>query len=288
MKTRPTLLIISHYFAPSPLVGAKRFSFLTREFTRLGFDVQVISNEILESPHGREDNSLPVHGTVHRVRNPLELPTKFPGKVHGWRRALSSAFGRLLAPVGIDYFWAGAAARKALEVVRNLPSGPRNGIVIATSPPHAALIAGARVARRLGWPLVLDYRDPWSAYEWPEWHRGGWVQKIGRKIEARLVRRSCARVLNTPSMRQWFERTFPNAPSARNYAIPNGFDAVEQQSDPPADGTMRIVHAGDIYGSRSLVPLLRASSSPVTVAVKAPRLRQVVSQSVVARYSSCP
>ena len=30
------------------------------------------------------------------------------------------------------------------------------------------------------------------------------------------------------------------------------------RAEPPLEGTMQIVHAGDIYGSRSLVPLLRA------------------------------
>jgi glycosyltransferase involved in cell wall biosynthesis len=257
MNNRPTLLVISHYFAPSPLVGAKRFSFLTRELTRQGFDVHVIANEIRESPHGREDHSLPVHGTVHRVANPFELRIWPNIPVSRWRRLASHILGRLLAPVGLDYFWGGAAERKAMEVARSLPPGTP-GIVIATSPPHSALIAGARVARRLGWPLVLDYRDPWSAYEWPEWHRGGFAQEVSRRIEARLVRRSAARVLNTPSMRQWFERTFPSAPPERNFVIPNGFDAVERQAHPPEDGVMRIVHAGDIYGSRSLVPLLRA------------------------------
>jgi glycosyltransferase involved in cell wall biosynthesis len=59
-------------------------------------------------------------------------------------------------------------------------------------------------------------------------------------------------------MRQWFERTFPSAPSTRNFVIPNGFDAVESRARPSDEGVMRIVHAGDIYGSRSLVPLLRA------------------------------
>ena len=34
MRARPTLLIVSYHFAPSPLVGAKRFSFLAREFSR--------------------------------------------------------------------------------------------------------------------------------------------------------------------------------------------------------------------------------------------------------------
>ena len=87
MSARPTLLIISYHFAPSPLVGAKRFSFLTREFTRQGFDVHVISNELRESAHGREDRTLPLHGTTAHAglrRPPRVLPPpgqrNLPGK----------------------------------------------------------------------------------------------------------------------------------------------------------------------------------------------------------------
>jgi glycosyltransferase involved in cell wall biosynthesis len=250
MSHRPTLLIVSYHFAPSPLVGAKRFSFLAREFARLGYDVHVITNGIGESPHGREDGSLPICGTVHRVDAPFEVPLKGGG----WFRRLANALlRRILAPVGMDYFWARAATRKALAVARKLP----RGVVIATSPPHAALIAGARVARRLRWPLILDYRDPWSAYDWPEWHRGWISQWFARRIEGALVRGSAARVLNTPSMRDWFEESFPHAPVAGNFVIPNGFDPVPSTHAPPP-GPTEIVHAGEIYGSRSLVPLLRA------------------------------
>jgi len=251
MNQRPTLLIVSYYFAPSPLVGAKRFSFLTREFTRQGFDVHIVANELRDSVHGREDHSLPLHGKVHRVANPLELPLKGGGP---WRRLVNAFFRRVLAPVGSDYFWAGAATRKALKVARGLPPG----VVIATSPPHAALIAGERIARTLGWPLILDYRDPWSAYDWPAWHRGGLSQRLSARIEARLIRHSVARVLNTPSMRQWFERKFATAAVTRNYVIPNGFDTRPVQAEPAEDGVLRVVHAGEIYGSRSLVPFLRA------------------------------
>jgi glycosyltransferase involved in cell wall biosynthesis len=251
MSTRPTLLIVSYHFAPSPLVGAKRFSFLTREFTRQGFDVHVVTNEIGESPHGREDHSLPVQGTLHRVPNPLPLPLQGKG---WWRRLANAFFSRFLAPVGREYFWARAATRKAVEVGGKLSPG----VVIATSPPHAALIAGARIARKLGWPLVLDYRDPWSAYDWPQWHRGGLTQWLGRRIESRLVRQSAARVLNTPNMREWFEESFPFAARDRNYVVPNGFDAVATGIAPASEGELRIVHAGEIYGSRSLLPLLQA------------------------------
>jgi glycosyltransferase involved in cell wall biosynthesis len=251
MSKRPTLLIISYHFAPSPLVGAKRFSFLTREFARLGFDVHVITNGIGDSPHGREDSSLPICGTVHRVAAPFEVPLKGGGVL---RRLANALLRRLLAPVSMEYFWARAATRKALAVAAKLP----RGIVIATSPPHAALIAGARVARRLKWPLVLDYRDPWSAYDWPQWHRGWISQWFARRIEGALVSESAARVLNTPSMRDWFEESFSQAPEAGNFVIPNGFDAVPSTHAPAPGGPIEIVHAGEIYGSRSLVPLLRA------------------------------
>jgi hypothetical protein len=256
VTARRTLLIVSYHFAPSPLVGAKRFSFLTREFTKMGYDVHVVAQELNDSVHGRADNSLPIHGTVHRVANPLVVPLK--GKGLGSKMA-NAVLRRVLLPVGHEWFWARAATRKALEVARALPRDATPGIVIATSPPHAAMIAGARIARKLGWPLILDYRDPWSAYEWPEWHRSSISQWLAARIESRLVRRSAARVLNTPSMREWFEECFDFVPAERNHAVPNGFDAVPDGDHRPSrEGALRIVHAGDIYGSRSLVPLLRA------------------------------
>jgi glycosyltransferase involved in cell wall biosynthesis len=254
MTAKPTLLIVSYYYAPSPFVGAKRFSFLAREFARMGFDVHVITNEMNDTPYGREDSSLPVTGTVHRCAAAYDVPVK--GK-SVFDRIAVTILRRLLAPVGLDYFWAGAAARKGIEVARTLPPG----IVIATSPPHSALMAGARIARRLGWPLILDYRDPWSAYDWPSWHRGWFAQWVATRLEARLVRQSAARVLNTPSMGEWFQESFPAAPAARNFVVPNGFDAVPEATSPSATGPLEIVHAGEIYGSRSLVPLLRAVES---------------------------
>lgn len=251
MSTRIPLIIVSYHFAPSPAVGGKRFSFLAREFAAYGYDVHVISNELEPFRHGAADTSLPHAGTVHRVAAPIKLP--FAG---GWlARRANSIVRRLLAPVSLEYFWAGAAARRAVEIARDLP----RGIVIATNPPHAAPLAGARIARRLGWPLVLDYRDPWTANDWPKWRRSAIELAFARPIERRLVRQSAARVLNTPAMRDFFERDFPRAPATRNFVIPNGFDPVEAIASPPDSGPIEIVHAGEIYTGRSLVPVLKAA-----------------------------
>src|SRR5688572_15447846 len=111
MSSRSTLLIVSYHFAPSPLVGAKRFSFLAREFAALGFDVHVITNDMADTPYGREDSSLPITGTLHRCSAPFEAPLQGGGTL---RRLGNALLRRLLAPVGMDYFWAGAAVRKAL------------------------------------------------------------------------------------------------------------------------------------------------------------------------------
>jgi glycosyltransferase involved in cell wall biosynthesis len=59
-------------------------------------------------------------------------------------------------------------------------------------------------------------------------------------------------------MLEWYLREFPFANDAGSVAIPNGFDAVEKLSAPDTSGALRILHAGEIYGSRSLVPLLQA------------------------------
>jgi glycosyltransferase involved in cell wall biosynthesis len=254
------VLIISYWFAPSPAVGAKRFSFLAREFARQGYDVHVITHETRDWSDWKTDGSLPLAGHVHRCAERVKLPLPGRSFLH---RAANSLLRRLVAPLGWEILWAGVATRKALEVVRG--HGLKDGVVIATSPAHAAVIAGGDVARQLGWPLILDYRDPWSAHDWPRWRRSAVSQWFARRIERRYIRRSAARVLNTPAMRSAFERFFPHADPRRNYVIPNGFEAAGGDLPPvAADGPVEIVHAGEIFKGRSLVPVLKAAARLAT------------------------
>lgn len=250
------VLIISYWFAPSPAVGAKRFSFLAPEFARQGYDVHVITHETRDWSDWKTDGSLPLAGHVHRCAERVKLP--LAGR-NLWQRAGNAVLRRLLAPFGWEILWARAAARKALEVARQ--HGLKDGVVIATSPAHAAVIAGSDVARQLGWPLILDYRDPWSAHDWPRWRRSAVSQWFARRIEGRYLRRSAARVLNTPAMRSAFERFFPRANRQRNYVIPNGFEAASGDLPPVSpDGPVEIMHAGEIFKGRSLVPVLEAAA----------------------------
>lgn len=247
-----TVLILSYWFAPSPAVGAKRFSFLACELARLGYDVHVVTNEARDWVKWQADTSLPQHGQVHRCAETLKLPLPRKSLVH---RAVNWLLRPFMTAVGWEYSWARSAERTALAVARKLPPG----VVIATYPAPAALIAGARVARKLGWPLILDYRDPWSAHVWPRWRRGRFTQWLAARVERRLVPASQARVLNTPAMRQSFEAFLPEAGRDRNFVIPNGFSPVAAAPPPPDTGPVTVVHAGEIFTGRSLVPVLEAA-----------------------------
>jgi glycosyltransferase involved in cell wall biosynthesis len=252
VNPRP-LIIVSYWFAPDPAVGAKRFSFLAREFCRLGYDVHIVTHDARDRSEVKADGSLPVAGRVHACAGFIRLPRPGKGLLS---RVVNAVTRRMLAPVGQEIFWAGAATRKALEVARHLPPG---GVVIATSPPFAALLAGARIARRLRWPLVLDYRDPWSAHAWPAWRRSALAQSLAHRLERAIVNRSAARVLNTSAMRAAFEESFGACDSTRNFVVANGFDAMARIRTPAATGPILIVHAGEIFTGRSLVPVLEAA-----------------------------
>lgn len=244
------ILIVSYYFAPSPQVGAKRFSFLAREFERQGYDVHVIAAKSVDA----DDPSLPVVSQVHRVR-----ALRFFIRRGLWARAAHNLARKLLAPVGLEFFWTGPAVRAA----RRLGLQERRGVVIGTVPPFSAAIAARRIARKLDWPLILDYRDPWTAY--PHvirsrggWKRSGWSRALASRLEHSCVARSAARVFNTPEMKAWFEEFFFKADRKNNFVVPNGVELPKEDVRSNATSMREIVHAGALYGDRAFLPILRA------------------------------
>ncbi len=250
--SRPKILIVSRHFAPSAAVGAKRFSFLAREFEVRGYETHVVTAAI--DTLDVADPSLPTAAAVHRcpplIRLPMDLTR--PGALYVNRAARA-----LLAPLDLDALWIRPAARTGIGVAAG--AGP--GVVIATAPPFSAALAGARIAARCRWGLVLDYRDPYSAYPWPHRLKSAVARAIAGYLEGSCVRRSVARVFNTPEMRMQFEARFSDAPRDAHFVIPNGIAAADASGGAAGSpGTIMpaIVYAGALYGDKSLRPLLRA------------------------------
>ena len=252
MSAQTPILVVSRHFAPSAAVGAKRFSFLTREFEERGYETHVVTADV--DPRDAVDSSLPRAGSVHRCRPTLRLPVE-PTRLGA--RYVNRVAKTLLAPLDLDAFWIRPAARLGARVVSL--AGIR--VVIATAPPFSAALVGKRIAARCRCALVLDYRDPYSAYPRAHRLRHSTARAIAGRLERMCVDQSVARVFNTTEMRTQFERVFPHAPTEAHFVIPNGLPAADLALAAAGDQPSilpTIVYAGAVYGDKSLRPVLRA------------------------------
>jgi glycosyltransferase involved in cell wall biosynthesis len=247
-QSLPSVVLVSRYFAPGAAVGGKRFTFLCREFESRGLDIQVVTMALdRDEP---TDPSLPMPRNVFACRPAVRLPLR-RSTILG--RAINRVAGAVLAPADLDIFWIPCATRCG-RLITN-----RGGFsfVIATLPPPSAALVAARIARSRNCPLILDYRDPWTGFVWPHKLRGRFERTVAQRLERWCVRQSAARIFITDEMRQSFEAHFPECRHDRNWVIPNGTDLVPTLGPAVRQGR-DIVHAGSLYGDRSIVSLLSA------------------------------
>ncbi|MEN6429372.1 MAG: glycosyltransferase [Coriobacteriales bacterium] len=150
-------------------------------------------------------------------------------------------------------FWLDAAARWAAEVPRaaaRLHACVGFDAVLASGPPHSALVAGAYVAKVLDLPLVADVRDPWvsnPAYRWPESPRR---DARSLALEREVMHRAAAAVcVSEPISAEALEYGAPRA-----ITVPNGFDRADLPAWAPLDGPARIAFMGRFYASTDPTP----------------------------------
>jgi len=246
------VLLVSPFYAPSAAVGAKRFSFLSRLFQRRGFDVAVLTLD--DATTQRRDESLPRVQSILAVGSLLPYPlarTDWLAKVY--ERLLT----RVLAVPDEYVGWLLPSVAAGRRLIAQAPPD----VVIATGPPFTAFVTGALLSRQAKARLVLDYRDPWTAYDWPKstaWRKQGTVR---RALEKWLIERADALVFATAAMQEKFEEVFGRGRTDRTRVITNGFDASDTVLPAPLPGTsFNILYAGSFYGERQIGILAEAAA----------------------------
>jgi glycosyltransferase involved in cell wall biosynthesis len=156
-------------------------------------------------------------------------------------------------------FWHPFAVRAALRRAR----AARWDAVAATTFPPTAVLIGHTIARRLGVPLVVDYRDSWT--DCPYYHvpvRPPLLGGLERRLEARVLRDAAAVVSVDPRMVDHaLERVAP-AERPPFHVIPNGYDEDDFAGTTPTRlPAFSVVHTGQ----------LRRSPRPVWEALAAAR-----------------
>jgi glycosyltransferase involved in cell wall biosynthesis len=268
----PRVLLCSFYFPPAAAVGARRPGRLARLLPKHGFEVDVVSAPFdLDRKRGvlAGDSSqvgLDVHpGATMHVPVPFTLgrdPYDIPGSglTRVWWKARAYFEAIFLTKDWADRWGAATAAR--LEADGRLEE---YDLVLLDAPPEGAVAPIARLARRVGVPVVVDFRDlllPPSE----ESTRGiGHSRRRNRWIRSAL--------LDLFEIGSHFFFTSPAASAAaidalqldpeRVTTVTNGFlarssiEASDEESrltstDEP--GPIRVVHAGHlVYGRATLL-----------------------------------
>lgn len=222
------LLIIAESFPPRRTSGSFRIEGFFKYLPEFGIQPAVFtaSSPTLE-PYPGCDFRPP----SHRVFN---VPWYSPGK--RWNSFSVKAFLRAF-PVG----WWLVRQMERREILRRLTpsllaavSEFRPDAVLASGPPPVAYLLGELLHDALNIPLILDFRDPWSAFHNTYYRH--WVDYLlERRCEARLLRKAALILANTPTSAKLF-RTLLNVSSDKLAVLTNGYDEaafVSAETIPP-------------------------------------------------------
>jgi glycosyltransferase involved in cell wall biosynthesis len=290
------VLFVAYYFPPIAASGAMRPLGFCRHLDSYGWNSRVLSTttESVYPPHPVDHElgaQVPAGVAVDRVGYRDSLSRLLDMRDH----VQSALFGRPILKNGggrtdESKGSAGVAARKPRSILRDaildwmfaFPDRPMSwtgpavarimaleerlkpDIVIATGGPWTNFIVGRMLSRRLGCPLILDYRDPWTFN--PYYSFGvRFLNQKARRLEQALCSAASRVIANTDELRQRLCIEYPEI-EHKCIAISNGFDPgilgteaakVEQR---PAAAGYELCHFGTVYGKRTPVKLFQALS----------------------------
>jgi len=269
-----TVLIVSYHFYPSNEIGARRVTALARYLADSGVRVVVVSafddrsiqpgSELLPGifavPVKRPTRALlnALVALKQRSRPPIALQSGETSASRA-RAVLVSLKGRardfyFRALYFVDEYkkWAWRAAR----VARRAGKVYGAKVILASGPPHSALLAGAYAARRLRIPYVADLRDPWSDYL--AWTSTRTVELAFLRRLERQVLRSAAAITSTGATvaARLVERDVDLR--SKVHVVRNGYDGPVKRGVQGTHGRLVILFAGELYVGRDPFPFLEA------------------------------
>jgi glycosyltransferase involved in cell wall biosynthesis len=275
------VLYVSYLFPPVGGVGVLRTTKFVKFLPHFGWDVTVLTAENPSVPLRDESllGEIPESSVVRRARSyepsyaakaAIAESTR-PGKGPlAWLQRHSKRLVRTLANGVLQpdaaVLWYPQAVREGMRILSDVS----HDAIVVSAPPFSGLLVGARLARKTGIPLVLDYRDEWgiSTDYWENKRHGRLGRWIQQKQQNGVLRRAAAIVATTPGSAAAIGKIAAAAGSrAVATHIYNGFDTADfpksertpMRTDYGA-GTdrLRIVFAGTLWTLTSIQPFVKA------------------------------
>lgn len=259
-----TVLIVSRFFPPMFDVGGKRAWRFAKYLPEHGWRAVVITDRPpTDRPH---DDSIDIPDSAEIVREYYPAWWSRPknagsdgtiaAPIEKRRRApltwLARVSRQARMPVGDDVVLTPRFARLARGIARRAGASA----IFATSAPYSALVFGSAASRATGLPLCLDLRDPWSLNFFQQ-DKPAWVRRAEELIEEKLLGAADRVTFTSESTAAAYRARYP-AIGDHIACITNSFDPAQRPAPAPrADDRFTIVHFGNVYGRRTLAPVLR-------------------------------
>jgi hypothetical protein len=266
--------LISPYFPPMGVVGAKRPLHLVRNLPRFGWNAAVLA-----APPDREnlDPSL-----AAAVPESAIVSRDYAAGFRRWMRPRRRAKGRprekrvfflgrempILWPFD-PYLVDGPGALAA--ALRLVARHPVEAIAVCADPFSAFFVAMA-LRRRTGLPLVLDLRDPWSLHPGRRTLRPAPTRAAIDAVESAALRAASKVILNTEDcLAAYVDHYADRIPADRFTVIRNACDPEVFGSDPvPRESSFVVLHLGYFRRFVPSLPLLEGFAAFVRAAGLAP------------------
>lgn len=253
------VLVIAYYTPPLGLSGVMRVTKLCKYLPESGWEPVIITVKPVAyygyDPEllGELKNSVLIRTGSLDVNRLIQIVRERAGGSSGGRSAgvpvrAGSRWARLpnfvlLPDAKIGWLpFALRAGRRAIAQYQ-----PR--VIFATAPPWTALLAGVRLARESGRPLVADFRDPWPAgFTEPPFYQRPLLRRLLRQI----VRTAAVVLVVNPGTGERLRRALGDDAGleAKLEVLENGFDPQELAVEPERLEGFSLLYAGNLYENR--------------------------------------
>ncbi len=272
------VLFIAYQFPPVGGVGVHRVTKFVKYLPQFGWNSSVLT---VSNP------SVPLHdesllkdisaGTVIRRAKTFEPGYGLKKKVSGGNgagrknrfvsgiKSFIRTVGNTLLQPDSQVLWHPHAYREGMRILNDL----HHDAIIATGPPFSSLLLGARLAKKSGLPLILDYRDEWdisNAY-WENKGQGKFSNWLQTRQQQHALRAADVVLATTPSSSQAISEVASRAGSRAETAfIYNGFDPDDYPETTAStkkdygNGTarFRLSFIGTLWNLNSIEPVIAA------------------------------
>ena len=262
------VLVVAYYFPPMGLSGVQRVAKFVKYLPEHGWQPTVLTVEPAgyfaydtTLLHEVEEAGVAIHRTktwdptrLFGGRRTVALPSEF------WRRRLSAVSQFLFVPDN-KISWMPHALRAGHRLLKAQPFDA----VFSSAPPYTAHLVAARLSRRHGLPLIIDFRDDWVGnprHVYPT----TWHHRWNQRLERRVLRASRhAITINEPIREALIERNAGATSESSISVIPQGFDpdALNVKPAERISETMQLLYSGIFYDAQTPDFFLRALAKVV-------------------------